>query len=337
MLVPNRHANTPEYRYGFQGQEMDDELKGEGNSVNFKYRMHDPRVGRFFAVDPLTHDYPWYSPYQFSGNRVIRFVEYEGMEEKNPSLFTTALNAIAGDFYRNRMNDYITKHDIPEENIIALQNDTYVVIRLIGKTDIKYSIFRKGKKYEIWPLLSTSEQNDDIDLDQKDFNKIEILGNLVLDAPGFSSASGAVKIVANGTKSFGQIIGAVNDVKIALIAWKNEIKIGNLIANSGSKDLLKKGLHFHFKKLGGLELGLTAENGILKLKWLNIGNEANILKANNIFNQAMKNPQFKAVVNANVQAATETINSSIKFLKGTDLENANKVLNELNEISKVIK
>ena len=61
---------------------MDDEVKGEGNSVNYKYRMHDPRVGRFFAVDPLTKKYPQWSPYQFSGNQVIHTVELEGLEPK---------------------------------------------------------------------------------------------------------------------------------------------------------------------------------------------------------------------------------------------------------------
>src|SRR5690554_3398625 len=69
------------YRYGFQGQEMDDEGKGEGNSINYKYRMHDPRIGRFFAVDPLTSKYPHYTPYSFSGNKVIHAVELEGLEE----------------------------------------------------------------------------------------------------------------------------------------------------------------------------------------------------------------------------------------------------------------
>lgn len=43
--------------------------------------MHDPRVGRFFAIDPLASKYPWYSPYSFSGNKVIQFVELEGLEE----------------------------------------------------------------------------------------------------------------------------------------------------------------------------------------------------------------------------------------------------------------
>jgi len=73
-----KRLNT--YRYGFQGQERDDEIKGEGNSVNYKYRMHDPRVGRFFAVDPLASKYPYYSPYAFSGNRVIDAYELEGLE-----------------------------------------------------------------------------------------------------------------------------------------------------------------------------------------------------------------------------------------------------------------
>ncbi len=80
MLLPNRHDNTPEYRYGFQGQEMDDEVKGEGNSLNYKFRMHDPRVGRFFATDPLEKKYPMLTPYQFSGNRPIDSKEIEGLE-----------------------------------------------------------------------------------------------------------------------------------------------------------------------------------------------------------------------------------------------------------------
>ncbi|MBC8756063.1 hypothetical protein H2O64_15405 [Kordia sp. YSTF-M3] len=84
MLLPKRHASDESYRYGFQGQEKDDELKGEGNSLNYKYRMHDPRIGRFFAVDPLAPKYPHYTPYQFSGNKVIHMVELEGLEEATP-------------------------------------------------------------------------------------------------------------------------------------------------------------------------------------------------------------------------------------------------------------
>jgi len=59
---------------------MDNEIKGAGNSINYKFRMHDPRIGRFFAVDPLAPKYPWNSPYAFSENRVIDAIELEGLE-----------------------------------------------------------------------------------------------------------------------------------------------------------------------------------------------------------------------------------------------------------------
>lgn len=77
--VKEKYVNC--YRYGFQGQEVDPEIKGEGNSVNFKYRMHDPRIGRFFAIDPLASLYPHNSPYAFSENVVINAIEFEGLEK----------------------------------------------------------------------------------------------------------------------------------------------------------------------------------------------------------------------------------------------------------------
>ena len=69
------------YEYSFQAQEHDDEIKGPGNSINYKYRMHDTRLGRFFAIDPLSSKYPWNSPYAFAENEIIRFIELEGLEK----------------------------------------------------------------------------------------------------------------------------------------------------------------------------------------------------------------------------------------------------------------
>jgi RHS repeat-associated protein len=85
VTIPERNlkksvSGVRDYAMGFQGQLEDDEIKAEGNSLNYEYRMHDPRLGRFFAIDPLTPKYPFYSPYQFSGNRVIDAIELEGLE-----------------------------------------------------------------------------------------------------------------------------------------------------------------------------------------------------------------------------------------------------------------
>jgi hypothetical protein len=52
-----------------------------GGAVAFKYRIHDPRIGRFLSIDPLAPDYPHNSPYAFSENDVIASVELEGLEK----------------------------------------------------------------------------------------------------------------------------------------------------------------------------------------------------------------------------------------------------------------
>ncbi len=79
-LMPGRYTGGSDYRYGFQGQEGDPEIKGEGNSVAFSYRIHDPRLGRFLSIDPLSMKYPWNSPYAFAENRVIDGIDLEGLE-----------------------------------------------------------------------------------------------------------------------------------------------------------------------------------------------------------------------------------------------------------------
>ena len=59
--LPNRHFNTGQkYRFAFNGQEKDQDLAG-GHGIIFKYRVHDPRLGRFYSFDPLAADYPWNS------------------------------------------------------------------------------------------------------------------------------------------------------------------------------------------------------------------------------------------------------------------------------------
>lgn len=80
--------------YSFQGMEHDNEVKGEGNSMNYKYRMCDPRIGRFFAVDPLAAKYPHNGTYNFSENRVINAIELEGLESLDAfSVATNEFNA----------------------------------------------------------------------------------------------------------------------------------------------------------------------------------------------------------------------------------------------------
>ena len=71
------------YRYGFNGKENDNEVKGEGNQQDYGMRIYDGRIGKFLSVDPITSSYPMLTPYQFSSNRPIDGIDLDGLEYKS--------------------------------------------------------------------------------------------------------------------------------------------------------------------------------------------------------------------------------------------------------------
>ena len=72
--------NYGTYRFRFNGKEQDGEFSGDGNNYNYGFRIYNPRLGRFLSVDPLYKEYPWYTPYQFSGNTPIQAIDLDGLE-----------------------------------------------------------------------------------------------------------------------------------------------------------------------------------------------------------------------------------------------------------------
>ncbi len=78
MLLPNRHASSDKYRYGFNGMEKDDEIKGEGNSYTTYFRAYDPRIARWHSIDPEIAKYPEWSPYAVSFDNPIVFKDSNG-------------------------------------------------------------------------------------------------------------------------------------------------------------------------------------------------------------------------------------------------------------------
>ncbi|CAN5271199.1 hypothetical protein BH09BAC3_BH09BAC3_35180 [soil metagenome] len=68
------------YRYGFNGKENDNEVKGNGNQQDYGLRIYDPRLGRFLSVDPLAASFAWNSPYCFAENSPIWGIDLDGGE-----------------------------------------------------------------------------------------------------------------------------------------------------------------------------------------------------------------------------------------------------------------
>ena len=81
--MPGRSYSSPSYRYGFNGKEKDDDVKGTGNSIDFGFRIQDTRLGRFLSVDPLNKNYPSTSPFDFATNNPLRFIDILGLGPKD--------------------------------------------------------------------------------------------------------------------------------------------------------------------------------------------------------------------------------------------------------------
>ncbi len=82
MIMPGRSfQGSDNYRYGFNGMEKDNEVKGSANSLDFGARIYDPKILRFLSLDPLTNQFPHQSPYLFAGNKPIVAIDRNGEDE----------------------------------------------------------------------------------------------------------------------------------------------------------------------------------------------------------------------------------------------------------------
>jgi RHS repeat-associated protein len=84
----------------FQGQELDDELGL--NWYGFKWRNHDPQIGRFIEIDPLSEKYVYNSTYAFSENKVTAHVELEGLE-------SASVNDVRNPYIRAALKENVQK------------------------------------------------------------------------------------------------------------------------------------------------------------------------------------------------------------------------------------
>ena len=71
MIMPARNLTTNQYRYGYQGQEVDPET----GKPAFQLRLWDARIGRWLTTDPAGQ---YASPYMGMGNNPIRKIDPDG-------------------------------------------------------------------------------------------------------------------------------------------------------------------------------------------------------------------------------------------------------------------
>jgi RHS repeat-associated protein len=81
MVMPGRkYAANSLYRYGFNGKENDNEVKGEGNQIDFGARIFDTRLAKWLSMDPHQAKYAFESPYSYTLNSPLQYKDVDGKD-----------------------------------------------------------------------------------------------------------------------------------------------------------------------------------------------------------------------------------------------------------------
>ncbi len=82
-MMPGREYQAQPSRFGFNGKENDNDVKGFENQQDYGMRIYDTRIARFLSADPLAAQYAHLTPYQFASNRPVDGIDLDGMEYYN--------------------------------------------------------------------------------------------------------------------------------------------------------------------------------------------------------------------------------------------------------------
>ena len=84
MMMPGREYQAQPSRFGFNGKENDNDVKGFGNQLDFGARIYDSRIGKFLSVDPMARSYSEEGNYGFAGNSPIAYTDFNGLFKISP-------------------------------------------------------------------------------------------------------------------------------------------------------------------------------------------------------------------------------------------------------------
>jgi RHS repeat-associated protein len=160
------------YRYGFNGKEIDkgsEGMGGGGSTYDYGFRIYNPSLGKFLSVDPLTASYPWYTPYQFAGNKPINCIDLDGLEEyyviKEYTKTLNGINVKSQIIYKKVESRQVAKTGYKDLNRLGTIHYIFK-----GRNDIhKFSNVNEFSKFS-WEFSVINQDNFDYYESEEDAN-----------------------------------------------------------------------------------------------------------------------------------------------------------------------
>ncbi len=127
------------FRYGYQGSEKDNEIKGDGNSYTTEFRQYDPRIGRWLSLDPKAAKNLNESPYVAFHNNPIFWTDPLGDDppEKVFRDVSVQFNTVFQSAWSKSFNE-------EKKGKIKVKEFGGTIIKKVENGEIKYKIINEG-------------------------------------------------------------------------------------------------------------------------------------------------------------------------------------------------
>jgi len=236
FAMDERNFSSSEYRFGFNGQEKDDEFTNSTSHYDFGARIYDSRLGRWLAVDPLAKEYPDFSTYCFVDNKPIIAIDPNGKE---------IWVVIGGESYQYSPETGVVNAENLSDEQMQVVNDFHSAVLYNMNTDIGT---------EIWEQLDKSEGVVKVNLIADD-SEYEF-GDNIGDLNGFTG--GGINTVTSESGEEKRFIGQIDwEVYGDMFVLEKD---GDLVANGmpTSTSLLHEA--GHAQRYDNAQQGINGDN-----------------------------------------------------------------------------
>ncbi len=240
---------TSIYRHAFNGKEKDGSGEFGNATYDYGFRIYNPTISKFLSTDPLTEEFPWWSPYQFAGNTPILAADLDGAEPIYKTKVEGSTEATLNNIDEDAILGYLVLNwKASARNLFrnawvqlkAGQYSTYIV-----RDRITVLVTPDGVPY----LYEEEVMQDRI---QSNF---ELILDGVGSYPGIGKGAGPGGGLLAKTPGKSTII---NQIKKS-IGELRELEVARLTKGRVAKDGKGQDLYFKFVRENGLEGGVAVD------------------------------------------------------------------------------